>query len=586
MPKDSNIDLTPNEIEEIPSKTKVVIPAPIQENMGDSLGGWTAESDALSNGNIRLEATNERILIGSATNSMTGVGIFQGKDDAGTGYDWRVGDPAGDHILWDASDSTLTIVGGVDISGKLDKTGGAYASATTGARILMFPDANTGLQIIDNASNDVFKAIIGVTDVGDVIIGNYAGSQGVKYDKSAGTFDVKAILTANAGSVIGTGYLSGTIAQGNLNVADRGWTQTSVFSVTDADTIAWGIGTFTSADGTAYSISAGNTGNMSAKTYVYLDTAVSTTAYQTTTTATTAVGAGKVLIAIAQNGTTEATYQVMQGQGGQNIDAANIVAGSITANEIAASTITAGKMSVSDLSTISANVGTLTAGTIDGCDVYANNFRYKKNTIIPVFACLDGWVSSISGGCTVTPLGSNQIRMYLESASDETSFIETSAYTIIIPNNSNTSGIRWDYDPSLEFWGKVTNVGTEPTSEIRMGLTNADNVPFFGWMFQAESSGDTRIFTRYYDSSLHTGSSLAGLANQWQKYRILVTQTGTDAYTAKWYINDALVETHDIAVAMANSEEILGIKLKNNIADVSKNTEVIITQAIFQQSYS
>lgn len=73
--------------------------------------------------------------------------------------------------------------------------------------------------------------------------------------------------------------------------------------MTDADTIAWGSGTLTSADGTAYSISAGNTGNMVAKTYIYLDISVSTTVYQTTTIASSAVGVGKLLVAIAQNAT-------------------------------------------------------------------------------------------------------------------------------------------------------------------------------------------------------------------------------------------------------------------------------------------
>ena len=175
---------------------------------------------------------------------------------------------------------------------------------------------------------------------------------------------IQGQITTGVGSSISTDYLSGTIAQANLNVADRGWTQTSAFSVTDADTIAWGSGTLTSADGTAYSIGAGNTGNMTLKTYIYLDTAVSTTAYQITTTAATAVGVGKVLVAIAQNGTVEATYFVFNGQGGLNIDAASIVASSITGNEIAASTITSGKLNVSQLSTITADLGTITAGTI------------------------------------------------------------------------------------------------------------------------------------------------------------------------------------------------------------------------------
>jgi hypothetical protein len=210
---------------------------------------------------------------------------------------------------------------------------------------------NTGTGFFLGYSTDAYK----------FSIGNPAGSY-LTWDGSALT--VNGALVAGVGSSIAVAYLSGTLAQANLNVADRGWSQTCAFSVTDADTIAWGAGTFTSADGTAYSIGAGNTGNMSAKTYIYLDVAVSLTAYQTTTTATTAVGAGKVLIAIAQNGTTEATYKVMQGQGGENIDAANIVAGSITANEIAASTITAGKLSVTTLSSIVANLGSITAGNI------------------------------------------------------------------------------------------------------------------------------------------------------------------------------------------------------------------------------
>ena len=172
-------------------------------------------------------------------------------------------------------------------------------------------------------------------------------------------------ITITGGS-IATSTLSGTIPQANLNIADRGWSQTCVFSVTDADTISWGSGIFTSADGTVYNIVAGNTGNMAAKTYIYLDIGISSTTYQVTTTSATSVGVGKVLLAVAQNGTTEATYEVMFGQGGKNIDAANIVAGSITANEIAATTITSGKMNVTSLSSINANLGTITAGTITG----------------------------------------------------------------------------------------------------------------------------------------------------------------------------------------------------------------------------
>ena len=166
-------------------------------------------------------------------------------------------------------------------------------------------------------------------------------------------------------NINGSVIVPGTVGSAALNLADRGWIQTCAFSVTDLNTIAWGAGSFIAADGTTYSIGAGNTGNMAARTYIYLDIAVSTTAYQVTTTASTAVGAGKVMIGTAINGTDEAEFELfVAGVGGSNINASQIVAGSITANEIAASTITAGKISVTSLSAIQANMGDITSGTM------------------------------------------------------------------------------------------------------------------------------------------------------------------------------------------------------------------------------
>jgi hypothetical protein len=165
-------------------------------------------------------------------------------------------------------------------------------------------------------------------------------------------------VTITGGSVA-TSTLSGTVAQSNLNIANMGWTQTCAFSVTDLDTVSWGAGTLTTAGGTTYNIGAGNTGNMAARTYIYLDIAVSTTAYQVTTTSATAVGGGKILVATALNGATEATFQVFGGSGGQNIDASSIVANSITSNEISAGYVYAGSIAVSQLT-----AGTITSKAI------------------------------------------------------------------------------------------------------------------------------------------------------------------------------------------------------------------------------
>ncbi len=56
--------------------------------------------------------------------------------------------------------------------------------------------------------------------------GSAADASYVKYNIAAGTLSIQAVLTPIAGSVLFTAYLSGLIAQANLNVADRGWTQT------------------------------------------------------------------------------------------------------------------------------------------------------------------------------------------------------------------------------------------------------------------------------------------------------------------------------------------------------------------------
>lgn len=154
------------------------------------------------------------------------------------------------------------------------------------------------------------------------------------------------------------------IPASGTGIENNNWGFSGTWSITDADTIAWSAGTLTTSDGGSYSISGGNTGNMAAKTYVFFDLAFSSTVFNTTTTASSSVDVGKILIAICQNGTTEATFIVVNDKS-LNIDAANIVAGSITANEIAAGTITAAKMNVTQLSAIAADLGTITAGSIN-----------------------------------------------------------------------------------------------------------------------------------------------------------------------------------------------------------------------------
>lgn len=65
------------------------------------IGGWTIEADRLEAGNVAIIAGSEQILMGAATAPLVGVGIFLGLS-AGE-YQARLGDPAGDYILWDGT---------------------------------------------------------------------------------------------------------------------------------------------------------------------------------------------------------------------------------------------------------------------------------------------------------------------------------------------------------------------------------------------------------------------------------------------------------------------------------------------------
>ena len=84
----------------------------------------------------------------------------------------------------------------VTVSGYVEDEGGSYDSAASGARVRILPDSNTGIQIIDDAASNVFIAYVGGTDVGDVIIGDYAGGNGIKWDKSASEMLIKGDMSA------------------------------------------------------------------------------------------------------------------------------------------------------------------------------------------------------------------------------------------------------------------------------------------------------------------------------------------------------------------------------------------------------
>jgi hypothetical protein len=167
------------------------------------------------------------------------------------------------------------------------------------------------------------------------------------------------------------GALTATTA--TITGMGKNFVSTLAWTATDQDTATWASGTIKTSDGTSYAIDAGNTGNIGATTYVYLDPATFITVLQTTTTATTAAGNGKILIAVVQIGGagSECIIDVVGGSG-TTIDGDRITTGTIVAD----------RLSVSTLSAISADLGTVTAGDISGVTIAigAGNSIFKADS--------------------------------------------------------------------------------------------------------------------------------------------------------------------------------------------------------------
>jgi hypothetical protein len=272
-------------------------------------GGSSANTTVVANGSVEA---------GKTSFDNTVAGYILGVDPTNGAAKFYIGNTSS-YLNWDGA--TLTIVGGVAISQ------------------LNIPDLVTANSFhVDSSGN----AWWGATTIGSA---------------TAKVLDTGVATFSNAN------ITGGSVATSTLNVAVMGWTTDIVFSSANATQVNWTSGHIVVTSGTTYTISSGNTGTMSALTYIYLDTAVSTTVLQTTTTYSAATGASCILIATAQNNTVGASV-IPYGGSPPIVDGSQVTASSITAGQIAASTITAAQMNVSSLSAISANLGSITSGSI------------------------------------------------------------------------------------------------------------------------------------------------------------------------------------------------------------------------------
>ena len=97
-----------------------------------------------------------------------------------------------------------TIQAGSIVAGYVASTGGEYTTtAATAAKVMLLPDANTGIiAYASDGTSVVFRVLVGGSNVGDVQIGNYSNNNGVLWDDSLGKFLIRGDISA---STISTG---------------------------------------------------------------------------------------------------------------------------------------------------------------------------------------------------------------------------------------------------------------------------------------------------------------------------------------------------------------------------------------------
>jgi hypothetical protein len=130
------------------------------------------------------------------------------------------------------------------------------------------------------------------------------------------------------GGYIQTGaILANSITAEKLTISSQGFLHDIVWTATDADTCSWSAGTISWADGETTSINSGNTGDITATTYIYYN---NSSTLATTTSILEALGNNKRLLAIVEEGDTGGKCIITPiSSGGTTIKGDQIVTGKI-----------------------------------------------------------------------------------------------------------------------------------------------------------------------------------------------------------------------------------------------------------------
>lgn len=320
-------------------------------------------------GTFVIDPDLELMTVGAATDPVTGVGIFLGLDTPD--YEFRVGDPAGDQMLWDGSALTIT--------GSITATTGTIGGWTIGATTL-----SSGNVTLDSAQESLRMGAATDANTG---VGLYLGKDGPQYEFRIGDPGGHYLWWLGTSLSINGGNWTNPVSGSVLEIS--GWTHDIVFTIDDYNTVSWSGGSLRFPIGLQPSINAGTTGNLASTGYIYYDKDLAANDLQLTTSSVTATGHNKCVVAVAKPNadTTKLAELVVFGGGASpysstlvtadhivanTITANEIAANTITASEIAAGTITATEITVSNLSSLNADLGTVTAGEITAGSISIN----------------------------------------------------------------------------------------------------------------------------------------------------------------------------------------------------------------------
>ena len=199
------------------AEEEIVVPDLFQSVPSQTVGGWQAGSSELKSGNVSIQATDERILLGNATEPLSGVGVFIGNDKAG-GYDFRAGDPAGNYIHWDASAASLTIKGII-----MATAGGTIGGWSISANAIYYDGATDAVSAGMAPADYPFYAGKKYADRATAPL--RATPAGAFYCSSV---EVTGKITAGAGSSVDFSYVAGTTKPANNATVNATFAQDAV----------------------------------------------------------------------------------------------------------------------------------------------------------------------------------------------------------------------------------------------------------------------------------------------------------------------------------------------------------------------